>query len=218
MLSHRTRIAIALLTMTIASTSAAEERNVEAPSGRVSRPRLETAVFAGGCFWCTELAFEQLKGVVDVEAGYTGGTRSTANYGQVHDGATRHAEAVRITYDPATISYRQLLDVFFDAHDPTQLNRQGEDDVGRQYRSAIFVANQDQKRQAEAKIGELRQQKVYKRRIATRLEPLGEFYTAELEHQNFARLNPLDRYIQEHAVPRACNVQIKHPELLKSAE
>ena len=199
----------------IVSISSAQERGDE------SRPRqhkLEVAVFAGGCFWCTELAFEQLKGVFDAESGYTGGTRATANYGQVHQGSTRHAEAVRVTFDPQTISYRQLLDVFFDAHDPTQLNRQGEDDVGKHYRSAIFFANDEQKQQAEAKIDDLRRQKIYKRRIVTRLEPLGEFYPAELEHQNFARLNPLDEYIQRHAVPRACNVQNKHPELLKDRQ
>jgi methionine-S-sulfoxide reductase len=98
--------------------------------------KTETAVFAGGCFWCTEFAFEQVAGVVDVESGYCGGTKATANYDRVHLGTTAHAEAIRVTYDPNKVSYEDLLAVFFDAHDPTQLNRQGEGDIGRQYRSA----------------------------------------------------------------------------------
>ena len=212
MFSHRVIVTLALFSAATVSALHAQQRDTP------ERAHVETAVFAGGCFWCTELAFEQLKGVIDAEGGYTGGTRATANYDQVHQGWTKHAEAVRVMYDPATISYRQLLDVFFDAHDPTQLNRQGADDIGRQYRSAIFIANDDQRREAEAKLEDLRRQKVYKRKIVTRLESLAEFYPAELAHQDFARLHPLNAYIQEHAVPRACNVQIKHPELLKSAE
>src|SRR6476660_3610619 len=117
----------------------------------MERPMQETktAVLAGGCFWCTEAAFEQLEGVLDVISGYTGGSRETANYRAVCGGDTGHAEAIRITYDPAKISYDTLLDVFFDAHDPTQLNRQG-NDIGTQYRSAIFFASEDEKRAAEA--------------------------------------------------------------------
>src|SRR5688572_30713971 len=103
-----------------------------------------TAVLAGGCFWCTEAAFEQLEGVSDVTSGYTGGSRESANYKAVCNGDTGHAEAIRITYDPARITYDKLLDVFFDAHDPTQLNRQG-NDVGTQYRSAIFYSTEEQK-------------------------------------------------------------------------
>jgi methionine-S-sulfoxide reductase len=173
-----------------------------------------TAVFAGGCFWCTELAFEQIVGVRDVESGYAGGTPATANYRRVHRGTTRHAEVVRVTYDPARISYEQLLDVFFAAHDPTQLNRQGEDDVGRHYRSAVFYADADQKRAAEAKIAELTERKVFRRRIVTRLEPLVEFFPAEDVHQDFARRNFYTPYVQSHAVPRACNVRVAYPELI----
>ena len=110
-----------------------------------------TIVLAGGCFWCTEAAFEQLEGVLDVTSGYMGGSRETANYRAVCGGDTGHAEAIRITYDPAKISHDQLLDVFFDAHDPTQLNRQG-NDIGTQYRSAIFYASDAEKQTAEAKI------------------------------------------------------------------
>jgi methionine-S-sulfoxide reductase len=155
-----------------------------------ARPRTESAVFAGGCFWCTELAFEQLKGVIDVESGYCGGTQATANYAKVHKGATRHAEAIRVTFEPERISYDQLLDVFFDAHDPTQLNRQGEDDVGRHYRSAIFFADNEQKKASEDKIKRLQRKNAYGRRIVTRLEPLEAFYPAEDYHQDYARQHP----------------------------
>src|SRR5262249_44480320 len=133
----------------------------------------QTTVLAGGCFWCTEAAFEQLSGVIDVTSGYMGGGRETANYRAVCGGETGHAEAIRITYDPTKISYETLLDVFFDAHDPTQLNRQG-NDIGTQYRSAIFFASEDEKRSAEARIRALNEKGVYLRPIVTTLEPLGE--------------------------------------------
>lgn len=196
--------------------SLAETRSDSATQPAAGAEKTRTAVFAGGCFWCTELVFRQLKGVVNVESGYCGGTKATATYEKVHRGTTNHAEAVRVTYDPAKISYDQLLDVFFDAHDPTQWNRQGEDDVGRQYRSAIFFANDQQKNEAESKIRQLREKKVYHRRIVTRLEPLEAFYPAEDLHQGFALKFPGVPYIQDHAVPKACNVRIKHPELLES--
>src|SRR6476620_12132041 len=124
----------------------------------------QMVVLAGGCFWCTEAAFEQLAGVVDVTSGYMGGSRETANYRAVCGGDTGHAEAIRITYDPAVIGYDALLDVFFDAHDPTQLNRQG-NDTGTQYRSAIFYEDDAQKRAAEEKIAALNQKGIYARPI-----------------------------------------------------
>lgn len=176
----------------------------------------ETAVFAGGCFWCTELAFEQVAGVVDVESGYCGGTKATANYDRVRLGTTGHAEAIRVTYDPNQVSYEDLLAVFFDAHDPTQLNRQGEGDIGRQYRSAIFFADDEQKKLAEAKIAELEAKKVHKKRIVTKLEPLKEFYPAEDYHQDYARRNPYLPYIQSHSIPKAMQVRTKHPDLMRS--
>src|SRR3954451_24954891 len=120
----------------------------------------KTAILAGGCFWCTEAAFEQLQGVTDVTSGYTGGSRQTANYRAVCGGDTGHAEAIRITFDPAKIAYDQLLDVFFDAHDPTQLNRQG-NDSGTQYRSAIFFASEEEKRVAEDKIRALNEKHAF---------------------------------------------------------
>jgi methionine-S-sulfoxide reductase len=173
-----------------------------------------TATLAGGCFWCTEAAFEQLEGVIDVTSGYTGGSAQTANYRAVCGGDTGHAEAIRITYDPTKITYEQLLDVFFDAHDPTQLNRQG-NDIGTQYRSAIFYANEDEKRIAETKTHELTERRAYARPIVTKLEPLGEFYPAEDYHQDYARQNPEQPYIQAVSIPKACKVREKHAALIR---
>jgi methionine-S-sulfoxide reductase len=173
-----------------------------------------TAVFAGGCFWCTEAAFEQLEGVSDVTSGYAGGAAETANYEAVCRGDTGHAEVIRITYDPAKISYDQLLEVFFDAHDPTQLNRQG-NDRGTQYRSAIFYADDEQRRAAEIKIKALSERQAFPAPIVTTLEPLKAFYPAEQYHQDYARHNPGQPYIQFHALPKACHVRDKYSHLVR---
>lgn len=176
---------------------------------------MASTVFAGGCFWCTEAAFEQLAGVSDVTSGYAGGAAETANYRDVCEGTTGHAEAIRITYDPAKISYDQLLDVFFDAHDPTQLNRQG-NDVGTQYRSAIFYASDEEKQAAAAKIAALNQRGLFSKPIVTTLEPLTAFYEAEAYHQGYAQNNPEQPYIQLHSYPKACRVREKHAPLMRS--
>ena len=173
-----------------------------------------TTVLAGGCFWCTEAAFEQLAGVLDVTSGYVGGSAETANYKAVCGGDTGHAEAIRITYDPAQISFDQLLDVFFDAHDPTQLNRQG-NDIGTQYRSAIFYSSGEEKLAAEAKIAALNVSKHFARPIVTTLEPLGEFFPAEDYHQDYARQNPGQPYIQSVSIPKVCKVRAKYPQLIE---
>jgi peptide methionine sulfoxide reductase msrA/msrB len=175
-----------------------------------------TAVFAGGCFWCTEAAFEQIKGVLDVQSGYAGGSKETARYERVSGGDTGHAEAIRITYDPKRISYDQLLDVFFDAHDPTQLNRQ-DNDAGTQYRSTIFYVNEIEQRAAQAKIKQLTAAKAFPRPIVTTLEPVKEFYPAEEYHQDYARRHPDQPYIQYHALPKVCTVRDKHRDLIKPA-
>ncbi len=177
---------------------------------------IATAVFAGGCFWCTEAAFEQLDGVIDVASGYSGGSKDTANYRSVCNGNTGHAEAIRITYDPRRISYDRLLDVFFDAHDPTQLNAQGAD-RGTQYRSAIFVANQEQKHDAESKIKSLTDVRAYSRPIVTTLEPLREFFPAEEYHQDYARNNPDQPYVISQAMPKVCKIRSKHAALVKKS-
>src|SRR5688572_8197037 len=141
-----------------------------------SEPSTQRAVFAGGCFWCTEAVYRQLQGVTDVKSGYAGGTAETADYKSVCSGTTKHAEAIEITYDGSKTTFGQLLKIFFSvAHDPTQLNRQG-NDVGRQYRSAIFYADQRQHDVASAYIAQLDASKVFSQRIVTTLEPLEDFY------------------------------------------
>ena len=173
-----------------------------------------SAVFAGGCFWCTEAVFEDLTGVNRVESGYSGGTADTAKYKLVCTGVTGHAEAIRITYDPARITYDQLLDVFFAAHDPTQLNGQGAD-IGSQYRSAIFYGDESQKQAAEHKIQELTQSHAYPKPIVTTLEPLQVFYPAEDYHQDYAQLHPDQPYITCHALPNAARVRALFADLYK---
>ena len=185
-----------------------------ADSGVNEKQSTATAIFAGGCFWCTEAAFEQLAGVSDVQSGYIGGHRDSANYQAVCTGSTGHAEAIRITYDPRQISYDQLLDVFFDAHDPTQLNRQGAD-IGTQYRSAIFIGSDQEKQAAEAKVKKLNASGKFSRPIATTLEPLSEFFPAEDYHQDYAQQHPDQPYIQSQALTKACKVREKYPTLIR---
>src|SRR5690606_25160999 len=153
------------------------------------------AVFAGGCFWCTEAVYRDLEGVKKVTSGYAGGTAASANYEAVCSGRTDHAEAIEIVFDPSKTSYGELMKIFFSiAHDPTQLNRQG-NDVGRQYRSAIFYADAEQKKTAEAYIAQLTGAKVFDDPIVTTLEPLEKFYPGEAYHQDYARRNPMQPYI-----------------------
>jgi peptide-methionine (S)-S-oxide reductase len=148
-----------------------------------------TAILAGGCFWCTEAVFEIMEGVDDVISGYSGGTKETAKYDIVSSGRTGHAEAILITYDPSKVSYGQLLKIFFAvAHDPTTLNRQG-NDIGPQYRSAIFYADEEQKKIAQAYIAQLDAAHVLKNPIVTQVVPLDKFYTAEGYHQNYSANN-----------------------------
>jgi peptide-methionine (S)-S-oxide reductase len=175
-----------------------------------------TAVFAGGCFWCVEVVFEELDGVQDVVSGYAGGTAESARYHDVSSGETGHAEVVQVTYDPGKVSYGTLLRVFFATHDPTQENRQGPD-VGRQYRSAIFYASADEKRVAEAYIAQLDAAKVFEARIVTTLEPLTGFFPAEGYHQDYARRNPDDAYIRFHAKPKVDKLRKQFPEVLEGA-
>lgn len=159
-------------------------------------------VLAGGCFWCVEAVFLAIDGVTRVESGYAGGHASSANYEAVCTGTTGHAEVVDVHYDPARVSFGELLKVFFSvAHDPTQLNRQG-NDRGTQYRSAIFFENPEQRRVAEAYIDQLNRAGVYPDPVVTRLEPLEAFFPAEQYHQNFAARNPYQPYIMAVAAPK----------------
>ncbi|SFM62856.1 peptide-methionine (S)-S-oxide reductase MsrA [Marinobacter zhejiangensis] len=162
----------------------------------------QRVVLAGGCFWCVEAVFLAVDGVVQVASGYTGGAADTANYEAVCSGATGHAEAVDIRYDPTRVGFGELLKLFFSvAHDPTQLNRQG-NDRGTQYRSAIFYSNDDQKAVADAYIEQLNQAGVYPEPIVTTLEPLQAFYPAEPYHQNYAARNPYQPYVMAVAAPK----------------
>jgi len=165
-------------------------------------PVRQVAVFAGGCFWCVEAVFAELRGVESVRSGYAGGTAETANYKTVCSGNTDHAEAIEIIYDASKVTYGQLLKIHFSiAHDPTTLDRQG-NDVGRQYRSAIFYANDEQRRIAEAYIKEMNEARVFNAPIVTTLEPLKQFFVAEAYHQNYAALNPSQPYIAYVAQPK----------------
>jgi len=175
----------------------------------------QAAVFAGGCFWCTEVVFEQLEGVNAVISGYAGGTEENANYKAVSAGATEHAEVIRISYDPNKITYGQLLKVFFSvAHDPTQLNRQGPD-TGKQYRSAVFYANDQEQQVTAAYIQTLNEAGVFDKPIATTLEPLEKFYPAEGYHQDYVQHNPGNPYIVYNALPKVEKLKEKYPEKLK---
>ena len=174
-----------------------------------------TAVLAGGCFWCVEAVYLQLDGVRSVKSGYAGGTADTADYETVCTGRTDHAEAVEIRYDPNKVTYGKLLKVFFSiAHDPTTRDRQGPD-VGRQYRSAIFYANDEQKRIAEAYIRQLDAAKLFDRPIVTEVSLLERFYEAEAYHQNYAARNPGQPYIAYTALPKVKKVRQYYADELK---
>lgn len=177
-------------------------------------PGDQVAVLAGGCFWGMEAVFEGVKGVKSVVSGYAGGTRETATYAQVSTERTRHAEAIRIVYDPRVVSYATLLRIYFSvAHDPTQLNRQGPD-VGPSYRSAIFPQNAGQARVARAYIEQLGRSGAYDARIVTRIEN-GAFFEAEAEHQDFARRNPNHRYIVRWDKPKVAAFRAAFPSLAR---
>ena len=174
---------------------------------------VQTAVFAGGCFWGVDAVFKHVKGVSRVVSGYAGGSAATAEYGEVGTGRTGHAESVEVTYDPAIVSYGTLLKVFFSvAHDPTELNRQGPDD-GPQYRSAIFVQNDTQRAAAASYIATLTKAGAYRRPIVTTLEPLTTFYPAEAYHQNYLALHPTQAYIVINDMPKLDALKRMLPEL-----
>jgi peptide-methionine (S)-S-oxide reductase len=174
----------------------------------------QLATLGGGCFWCLEAVFEQLKGVERVVSGYAGGSAGEADYKTVCSGRTGHAEVVQVTFNPAVISYRDLLDVFFGTHDPTTLNRQGAD-VGTQYRSVIFYHSTEQKEAAEAAISELDASKVWAGPVVTRVVPLETFYPAEDYHQWYYRENPEQPYCVAVVGPKAAKARKVFARLLK---
>jgi len=171
-----------------------------------TQPQEEVATLGGGCFWCLEAAYEQLRGVTRVESGYAGGTVDEPSYRQVCSGTTGHAEVVQVTFDPATISYREILEVFFAIHDPTTLNRQGAD-VGTQYRSVIFYHSPEQKRTAEGLIAELNAAKVWARPVVTEVAPFIAFFRAEDYHQGYFRANPEQPYCQVVINPKVAKLR-----------
>lgn len=183
------------------------------PAPNPTAPRAE-AVFAGGCFWCVEAVFEELDGVSEAVSGYAGGTAETANYDEVSTGRTGHAEAVKIVYDPTKIDYATLLRVHFATHDPTQLNRQG-NDYGPQYRSAIFYSSDDERRIAEEFIQRLNDSQAFPRPVVTTVEALTRFYPAESRHQNYVCNNPSASYVAFVAMPKVKKTREKFGDLLK---
>lgn len=174
----------------------------------------ELATLGGGCFWCLEAAFAQLRGVAKVESGYAGGHVVNPTYQQVCGGGTGHAEVVQIAFDPAIISYRDLLDVFFTIHDPTTLNRQGAD-VGTQYRSDIFVHSEAQKKASQERIAELNAAKIWPDPIVTKVTPYEKFYVAEVDHQEYYRNNPNQGYCRVVISPKLAKVRKAFAEKLK---
>jgi len=182
---------------------------------RAAKPGQETVVFAGGCFWGVQAVFQHVKGVVNATSGYSGGASDTAKYRMVSTGNTGHAESVKVTFDPAQVSYGQLLKVFFSvAHDPTELNHQGADE-GTQYRSVVFFSDPNQKRVAEAYVAQLDRARVFHDPIVTQIVPLKAFYPAEDYHQNYATIHPDDPYIVFNDAPKVAHLRQLFPELFR---
>jgi peptide-methionine (S)-S-oxide reductase len=217
-LSSRTFAVLAVVTTAalqaiasgVAAASPLPAPAIDIPATSVKGP--QTAVFAGGCFWGVEAVFRHVKGVTKAVSGYSGGGPKTADYEMVSTGMTGHAESVQVTYDPAQVSYGELLRIFFSvAHDPTQLNHQGPD-YGTQYRSVIFVTNDEQKRVAQAYIDQLGQAKAFSEPIVTQVAPLPAFYPAEAYHQNYLALHPTQPYIVVHDLPKLAQLKTQFPD------
>jgi peptide-methionine (S)-S-oxide reductase len=207
--------ALSILISTACLMSAGGKLPSPATDVKAPTEKTATAVFAGGCFWGVEGVFEKLKGVSNAVSGFAGGKKApSGGYEEVSTGRTGHAESVEVTYDPSVISYGQLLQVFFSVvHDPTQLNRQGPDE-GTQYRSAIFYANEEQKRVAEAYIQQLTDAKAFKHKIVTQVAPLTGFYAAEAYHQHYLQRHPNEPYIAYNDLPKVRDLEKQFPELV----
>jgi len=178
-------------------------------------PTTETAILGGGCFWCVEAAIQQLQGVLSVRSGYMGGHVANPTYQQVCSGKTGHVEVAEVTFDPAVLSYSDLLHVFFTLHDPTTLNRQG-NDVGEQYRSVIFYREDAQKKTAEDVIAELTRDEIFDKPIVTALEPASTFYLAEDYHQDYFANNPNQPYCMFVVAPKVQKVREKYAQRLRA--
>jgi peptide-methionine (S)-S-oxide reductase len=197
-------------------TGAAEATPVREPAWRGDGMATETATLGGGCFWCLEAVYLELRGVDRVVSGYAGGRRPHPTYEQVCAGATGHAEVVQIAFDPDVISYRDLLDVFFTIHDPTTLNRQG-NDVGTQYRSVIFFHSPEQERVAREAIAQLQRGDVWGAPVVTELSAVPEFYPAEQYHQEYFERNPRQPYCQFIVAPKVAKARATFMDKLKRA-
>ena len=200
-------------------SQARAQEGIEIPAPAVDEmanaARSETAILAGGCFWGVQGVFQRVDGVTNAVSGYAGGEAQTAQYETVSGGATGHAEAVKVTFDPSQISYGRILQIYFSvAHDPTQLNRQGPD-VGTQYRSAIFPVSDAQTKVAKAYIAELDRAKVYDGAIVTKIEPVRDFYPAEDYHQDYLTLNPTQPYIVYNDLPKIAHLKRLFPKLYR---
>ncbi|MGA3212708.1 MAG: peptide-methionine (S)-S-oxide reductase MsrA [Terriglobales bacterium] len=217
------KLALPVIILVLAVTVAWNRGGAGGGSAAIPKPAVDappaanageqTAVVSGGCFWGIQAVFQHVKGVKSAVSGYSGGSASTAEYETVSSGETGHAESVKITFDPAQISYGRLLQVFFSvAHDPTQLNRQGPD-TGSQYRSVIFYANDEQKHIAGAYIAQLDQAKSFPHPIVTQVVPLQAFYPAEAYHQNYATLHPDNPYIATYDAPKVAHLQQQFPDI-----
>lgn len=188
---------------------------LDIPAPKTGEATTRSIVLAGGCFWCTEGVFEQLIGVKDVTSGYIGDTKETANYKRVCEGDTKQAEAIKITYDASKISFGELLQIHLATHDPTTLNRQGAD-VGTQYRSAIFYANDEEKKVAEAYIKQVNDAKIFDDPVVTTVEPTGlGFFEAETYHQNYMKNNPTNGYVCAVGLPKVEKAQKLFPDKIK---
>jgi len=219
--------ALAIAAVAISPSRASEEAVIIPPPAIdvQAADGIQTAVIAGGCFWGVQGVYQHTSGVLNAVSGYSGGSKMTANYTMIGTGTTGHAEAVEIKYDPKKISYGKILQIFFSVvHDPTQLNRQGPD-TGTQYRSAIFTANDEQKKVAEAYIAQLNAAKVYKKPIVTKVGPLQAFFAAEDYHQDYLTLHPNQPYIAFNDIPKVENLKkiftenyIEKPTLVSNAK
>jgi peptide-methionine (S)-S-oxide reductase len=175
---------------------------------------METAIFGGGCFWCTEAVFQQVRGVVSVVSGYAGGSKDTPSYEQVSMGTTGHAEVIKIDFQPEVVSFRDLLEVFFAVHDPTTMNRQGAD-TGTQYRSIILYTSDEQKRITEEFIAQVTKDQIFENPIVTQVEALGQFFPAEDYHQNYYQQNKDKAYCQVVINPKLAKFKAKFASFLK---
>jgi len=199
-----------LQTLDVGAASPLPAAATDVPAASVKGP--QTAVFAGGCFWGVEAVYRHVKGVTKAVSGYAGGNAKSADYQMVSTGMTGHAESVEVSYDPAQVSYGELLRIFFSvAHDPTQLNRQGPD-YGTQYRSAVFFTNDEQKRVAQAYIDQLGKAKAFADPIVTQVVPLPAFYPAEAYHQNYLAFHRTQPYIVAHDLPKLAQLKQQFPE------